>query len=222
MNTIKNIIITYRWWLLLACLASQFFGCINLLNIAISGTSEVNNSNAGAYNDMLFLFMITGCVVSYVITELRSVTIYLLPASTLRKYATAFGVIVITVVSSLLFSMVIEFIGSLLTAGSPQAASFAIGGYIRYASESTFGYSILAAIMGFHMNIATMIKNRNAVLGINFLMSACAWILAIFLHSIGSSPIFHFVFWGFAIIFFIASYQTYKRWEPVNSGLYLI
>ena len=222
MNTIKNIIITYRWWLLLACLASQFFGCINLLNIAISGTSEVNNSNAGAYNDMLFLFMITGCVVSYVITELRSVTIYLLPASTLRKYATAFGVIVITVVSSLLFSMVIEFIGSLLTAGSPQAASFAIGGYIKYVFKETLGFSIFAAFMGLEMSYATLIKNKNIILAINMVLSIVAWTSSLFFQSIGASPILYYVFWGFAILFIIASYQIYKHWEPANSVSHLI
>lgn len=222
MNTIKDIIITYRWWLLLACFASQFFGIVNLLNIALSGTPEVNESNTYATSDMFLLFLITGVVVTYVIAELRSVTIYLLPASTTCKYATAFGVIVFTIASCLLFSMAIELIGSFLTTGSPQAASFAIGGYIKYVSEDTFAFSILAAIMGFEMNFATMIKNRSIVLGINLFLSTCAWIFTLFFHTIGYSTIFYFVFWGFSILFIIASYQIYKRWQPANSGLHLI
>lgn len=222
MNTIKDIIITYRWWLLLACLASQFFDIFFKLGIALSGTPEVNDSNMGAGFDMYILFMITGFVVSYVIMELRSVTIYLLPASTLRKFATACGVIVITIASCFLFSMAIEFIGSLLTAGSPQAASFAIGGYIRYASEATFSFSILAAFMGLEMSYATMIKNKNIVLGMNIFMSTCGWVFTLLFPAIGYPPFISFFFWGFTILFIIASYQIYKRWEPANSVSHLI
>lgn len=223
MNTIKDIIITYRWWLLLVCFASQFFDLVNLFNIA-NTYPEFNRNDLTATSDMFLLFLITGVIVTYVITELRSVTIYLLPASTLRKYATAFGIIVFTIASCLLFSMAIELIGSFLTTGSPQAASFAIGGYIKYVSEDTFAFSILAAIMGFEMNFATMIKNRSLVLGINLFTSTCAWIFTVFFHTIGYSTIFYFyfVFWGLAILFIIAAYQIYKRWEPANSGLHLI
>ena len=222
MNTIKELINSYRGWLLVACLASQFFACLNLCNIAISGTPEVNESIIGAGIDLYILFLIIGYVVSYVVMELRSVTIYLLPASTLRKFATAFGVIVFTIVSCLLFSMAIELIGSFLTTGSPQAASFAIGGYIKYVSQQTLGFSIMAAIMGMEMNVATMTKSKNIILGINLTISSFGWILTLLFQSIGASPILYFVFWGFAILFIIAAYQIYKRWEPANSGLHLI
>ena len=141
MNTIKNIIHTYRWYFLFATLVSQFMGIANLLYIAVTGNPELNHSNLCAYWDTLILFGIISFVVSLAITELRTPTIYMLPASLLRKYATAFGIILYVLVSCLLFSMAIECAGSFLVAGSEQAASFAIGGYIRYLSEQTGGLS---------------------------------------------------------------------------------
>ena len=221
MNTIKDIIITYRWWLLLVCFASQFFDLVNLFNIA-NTYPEFNRNDLTAESDLFVLCMITGFVVSFVIMELRSVTIYLLPASTLRKFATAFAIIVITIASCLLFSLVVDFIGLKLTAGSPQAANFAIGGYIKYVFKETLGFSIFAAFMGLEMSYATLIKNKNIILAINMVLSIVAWTSSLFFQSIGASPILYYVFWGFAILFIIASYQIYKRWEPANNVPHLI
>ncbi len=221
MNTIKDIIITYRWWLLLVCFASQFFDLVNLFNIA-NTYPEFNRNDLTAESDLFVLCMITGFVVSLVIMELRSVTIYLLPASTLRKFATAFAIIVITIASCLLFSLVVDFIGLKLTADSSQAANFAIGGYIKYVFKETLGFSIFAAFMGLEMSYATLIKNKNIILAINMVLSIVAWTSSLFFQSIGASPILYYVFWGFAILFIIASYQIYKRWEPANSVSHLI
>ena len=48
MNTIKNIIHTYRWYFLFATLVSQFMGMVNLMNIAAT-YPEFNRSDLCAY-----------------------------------------------------------------------------------------------------------------------------------------------------------------------------
>lgn len=222
MNTIKNIIITYRWWLLLVCLASQFFGLVNLLNIAVTDP-EFNRNDLTMESDMYLLCLITGVVISYVIAELHSVTISLLPASTLRKYATAFVMIIFAIASCLLFSMAVELIGSYLTAGSSQAASFALGGYIRYVSERTIGFSLFATFTALEILIATLIRKKNIHFFINLFLSIMVFGgFFILQQTINFSPTLCGLFWGLAIILIIASYQTYMRWQPANSGFLMI
>ena len=222
MNTIKNIIHSYRGYLFLASLASQFFGIFNLISIASEGTPAVNDSNMCAVIDVYILCFIISFVVSYVIAELRSLTSCMLPASLQRKYATAFATIIFAIVTCLLFSMAIECVGLLLTAGSDQAACFAIGGYIRYISEETGGFSILAFLTTFEMFISTLIKNKNLHLGINMFMSGIFWVTIILLQLIEIPHTLFYVFGVLSIVFLIASYQTYKRWQPANSGFLMI
>ena len=222
MNTIKNIIHSYRGYLFLASLASQFFGIFNLISIASEGTPAVNDSNMCAVIDVYILCFIISFVVSYVIAELRSLTSCMLPASLQRKYATAFATIIFAIVTCLLFSMAVECVGLLLTAGSDQAACFAIGGYIRYISEETGGFSILAFLTTFEMFISTLIKNKNLHLGINMFMSGIFWVTIILLQLIEIPHTLFYVFGVLSIVFLIASYQTYKRWQPANSGFLMI
>ena len=222
MNTIKNLIHTYRGYVFLACLASQFFCLVNLLNIAVT-VPEFNRNDLTMESDMYLLCVITGVVISYVIAELHSVTISLLPASTLRKYATALVMIIFAIASCLLFSMAVDLIGSYLTAGSSQAASFALGGYIRYVSEKTIGFSMFAAFAAFEIYVATLIRKKNIHLCINLFLSTMLYGGAFMLqHTIGFSPTICGLFWGLAIILIIASYQTYKRWQPANNGFLTI
>ena len=222
MNTIKNIIHSYRGYLFLASLASQFFGIFNLISIASEGTPAVNDSNMCAVIDVYILCFIISFVVSFGIAELRSLTSSMLPASLQRKYATAFATIIFAIVTCLLFSMAIECVGLLLTAGSDQAACFAIGGYIRYISEETGGFSILAFLTTFEMFISTLIKNKNLHLGINMFMSGIFWVTIILLQLIEIPHTLFYVFGVLSIVFLIASYQTYKRWQPANSGFLMI
>ena len=222
MNTIKNLIHTYRGHVFLASLASQFFGLVNLLNIAVTGP-EFNRNDLTMESDMILLCWITGVVISYVIAELHSVTISLLPASTLRKYATALVMIIFAIASCLLFSMAVDLIGSYLTAGSSQAASFALGGYIRYVSEKTIGFSLFAAFAAFEIFVATLIRKKNIHLCINLFLSTMLYGGSFILQQlIGFSPILCGLFWGLAIILIIASYQTYERWQPANNGFLTI
>ena len=176
MNTIKNIIHSYRGYLFLASLASQFFGIFNLISIASEGTPAVNDSNMCAVIDVYILCFIISFVVSYVIAELRSLTSCMLPASLQRKYATAFAIIIFAIVTCLLFSMAVECVGLLLTAGSDQAACFAIGGYIRYISRETGGYSLFAALIALETFVATLIEKRSIHLGVNMFLSGIFWI----------------------------------------------
>ena len=171
MNTIKNIIHSYRGYLFLASLASQFFGIFNLISIASEGTPAVNDSNMCAVIDVYILCFIISFVVSYVIAELRSLTSCMLPASLQRKYATAFATIIFAIVTCLLFSMAVECVGLLLTAGSDQAACFAIGGYIRYISRETGGYSLFVALIALETFVATLINKRSIHLGVNMFLS---------------------------------------------------
>lgn len=223
MNTIKNIIHTYRWYFLFATLASQFMGIANLLYIAVTGNPELNHSNLCAYWDSFILFCLISFVVSLTITELRTQMIYMLPASLLRKYATAFGIILYVLVSCLLFSMAIECAGSFLVAGSEQAASFAIGGYIKYLSEQTGGYSILAALIAVEIFVAILINKRSTdLLAINSFIGGLSWGTIVALHQLNIFNPPCNLFWAIAIILIIASYQIFKRWQPANSGFLTI
>lgn len=214
----KHIILAYRWQWLLMCITSQILGIFNLLYIAEEGTPAVNNSNTFAFYDMFITYFLIASVVSTVAAELRSLTNHLLPASLLRKYATALGMIIIFIVSCLLFSMVVESIGLILTAGSPEAKHFAIGGYIRYVSDTTNGFSFLALFLALAMLVATLVKNKDILMAINF--GLCGIVIA--LRAIGFSSVLCSVAWCLAIIVFIASYQIYKRWQPANSGFLMI
>ena len=224
MNTIKNLIHTYRGHVFLASLASQFFCLVNLFNIAVTGHPEFNRNDLTMESDMILLCWITGVVISYVIAELHSVTISLLPASTLRKYATALVMIIFAIASCLLFSMAVDLIGSYLTAGSSQAASFALGGYIRYVSEKTIGFSLFAAFAALEISVATLIRRKNIHLCINLFLSTMLYggSFMLQLHKIGFSPTICGLYWGLAISFIILSYQTYERWQPANNGFFTI
>lgn len=222
MNTIKNIIHSYRGYLFLASLASQFFGIFNLISIASEGTPAVNDSNMCAVIDVYILCFIISFVVSYVIAELRSLTSCMLPASLQRKYATAFATIIFAIVTCLLFSMAIECVGLLLTAGSDQAACFAIGGYIRYISRETGGYSLFVALIALETFVATLINKRSIHLGVNMFLSGIFWICIVLLSLTDISTPLCIISWGIAIILIIASYQIYKRWQPANSGFLTI
>ena len=216
MNTIKNIIHTYRWYFLFATLVSQFMGMVNLMNIAAT-YPEFNRSDLCAYWDSFILFCLISFIVSLTITELRTPTIYMLPASLLRKYATAFGIILYVLLSCLLFSMVIE------CAGSEQEASFAIGGYIRYLSEQTGGYSILAALIALEIFVTTLINKRSIeMLTINSFLGGLSWRIIVALHQLNIFNPPCNLFWAIAIILIIASYQIFKRWQPANSGFLTI
>ena len=222
MNTIKNIIHTYRWYFLFATLASQFMGMVNLMNIAAT-YPEFNRSDLCAYWDSCILFCLISFIVSLAITELRTPTIYMLPASLLRKYATAFGIILYVLLSCLLFSMAIECAGSFLVAGSEQEASFAIGGYIRYLSEQTGGYSILAALIALEIFVTTLINKRSIeMLTINSFLGGLSWGIIVALHQLNIFNPPCNLFWAIAIILIIASYQIFKRWQPANSGFLTI
>ena len=199
MNTIKIPIFTYRWQLLLMCIFSQILGIINLIYIAIAGTPSVNNSNTCAIYDMFILYFLIASVVSVVAQELRSQTNSMLPTSLLRKYTTALGTVMIYIISCLLFSLVVESIGLILTAGSPEEAKFALGGYITYLSESTNGFSNLVLFLALAILVATLVKHKDISMAINY--GLCG--VAIAFRSMDFSPTLYSVIWCIAIIVFM-------------------
>lgn len=213
MNTIKNLIFAYRWQLLLMCVASQILGIFNLWYMASEGTPAVNNSDTFAFYDMFILYFLIATIMNVIAKELRSQPIYLLPASLLRKYATGLAIVIIFIISCLLFSLVVESIGSVLTAGSPEEAKFALGGYIRYVFESTDGFSILAFVLALMMLVVILVKNKDYNMAINSVICG----VAIAGRASHFSPVSSAVVWCFAIIIFIVSYHRYKRWQPANS-----
>jgi hypothetical protein len=119
--------------------------------------------------------------------------------------------------------MAIECAGSFLVAGSEQEASFAIGGYIRYLSEQTGGYSILAALIALEIFVTTLINKRSIeMLTINSFIGGLSWGIIVALHQLNIFNPPCNLFWAIAIILIIASYQIFKRWQPANSGFLTI
>ena len=220
MNTFKQIIKINAWYFILMILLSQTWGYMNLAMIANYKVLTFNEPFAVA--DMFFFYVIVSVVSSWAVIKLRSFNNYMLPAPLLHKYFTALGTIVCVAVGCLLFSMAIEYIGSILTVGFPVDKQIEVGGYIGYIYKETRYFTLLFILIGINMILASLIKKKGVCYGCSLVIGYIFHLTIIHLERCVTSSAQHCLFGVCTIVLFTIGYQIYKRWQPANSGLLMI
>lgn len=222
MNTFKQILKVNAWYYILIILLSQAWGYLNLILIAIYHRSELALNEPAAALCMLFLYLIVSYNSVRTVMELRLFNNYQLPASLLHKYLIALGTTVGLVIACLLFSMAVEYAGSILTTDYPVDKQIEVGGYIGYIFRETRYFTLMPILIGVNMILALLVRNKTFC----FLFSG-AWgyvfhLNIIHLEKVTTTPIQECLFAAIGIVLLTIGYQIYKRWQPANSGLLMI
>ena len=222
MNIFKQVLKINVWYLILMILLSQTWGYLNLLLIAHYKNQELAFNEPFAVANMCFFYVIVSVVSSWAVIKLRPLNNYLLPAPPLRKYLMALGSIVCVTVGCLLFSMAIEYIGSILTVDFPVDKQIEVGGYIGYIYKETRYFTLLFILIGVNMILASLIKKKGVCYGCSLVIGYIFHLTIIYLERCETTSAQHCLFGICAIVLFTIGYQIYKRWQPANSGLLMI
>ena len=222
MNIFKQILKVNAWYFILMILLSQVGGYFNLSLIAYYNRPELALNEPSAVVCMLFFYLIVSYNSVRTVMELRLFNNYQLPASLLHKYLIALGTIVGLAVACLLFSMAVEYVGSLLTADFPVDKQIKVGGYISYIYRETCHFSFLIFLIGVNMILASLIRNKAFCIGFSLGFGYAFHLTFIYMERVNITPVQCCLFAVIGIVLLIIAYQIYKRWQPANSGLLMI
>ena len=222
MNVLKQALKKNVWYLILMILLSQTWGYMNLLLIAHYKNQEMAFNEPFAVANMMFFYLIISVTSSWAVIKLRSFNICMLPTSPLRKYLMALGSVVCVAVGCLLYSMLIEYIGSILTVDFSAKMQIEVGGYIGYIYKETRYFTLLFILIGINMILASLIKKKAVCYGCSLVIGYIFHVIVIFLERCATSSAQHCLFGVSAIVLFTIGYQIYKRWQPANSGILMI
>ena len=222
MNIFKQVLKINVWYLILMILLSQTWGYMNLLLIAHYKNQEIAFNEPLAVANMMFFYLIVSVTSTWAVIKLRSFNICMLPASPFRKYFVALGSVICVAVGCLLFSMAIEYIGSILTVDFPVDKQIEVGGYIGYIYKETRYFTLLFILIGINMILASLIKKKAVCYGCSLIIGYIFHLTIIHLERCVTSSAQHCIFGVSAIVLLTIGYQIYKRWQPANSGILMI
>ena len=222
MNTFKQILKVNAWYFILMILLSQAGGYLNLTLIANYHRPELALNEPCAALCMLFLYLIVSYNSVRTVMELRLLNNYQLPASTLRKYLIAIGTTVGLAAACLLFSMAVEYVGSILTTDFPVDKQIEVGGYIGYIFRETRYFTLMPIMIGVNMILALLIRNKAFCIGLSLALGYAFHWTVIIMEKTATTPVHECLFAAIGIVLLTIGYQIYKRWQPANSGLLMI
>lgn len=222
MNTFKQILKVNAWYYILIILLSQAWGYLNLILIAIYHRSELALNEPAAALCMLFLYLIVSYNSVRTVMELRLLNNYQLPASTLRKYLIAIGTTVGLAAACLLFSMAVEYVGSILTTDFPVDKQIEVGGYIGYIFRETRYFTLMPILIGVNMILTSLVRNKAFCIGFSLGFGYAFHWGIIIMERTATTPVPECLFAAIGIVLLTIGYQIYKRWQPANSGLLMI
>lgn len=146
----------------------------------------------------------------------------LLPMSLFQKYVIILLTVLFLCFSFILISLLIEMIGSMLTAIYTPDRQIEIGGVVRFLAHNGI-FPLVLAEMSFGVFCGVLFRKYIgpifvAIMPISFLNSFCfAYGKPMFV-PMTESIICLFV----TIVFLILNYQLFKRWQIANNGLLMI
>ena len=222
MNTFKQILKVNAWYYILIILLSQAWGYLNLILIAIYHRSELALNEPAAALCMLFLYLIVSYNSVRTVMELRLFNNYQLPASLLHKYLIALGTTVGLVIACLLFSMAVEYAGSILTTDFPVDKQIEVGGYIGYIFRETRYFTLMPILIGVNMILTSLVRNKAFCIGFSLGFGYAFHWGIIIMERTATTPVPECLFAAIGIVLLTIGYQIYKRWQPANSGLLMI
>lgn len=146
----------------------------------------------------------------------------LLPMSLFQKYVIILLTVLFLCFSFILISLLIEMIGSMLTAIYTPDRQIEIGGVVRFLAHNGI-FPLVLAEMSFGVFCGVLFRKYIgpmfvAIMPISFLNSFCFAYGKPMCVSMTESIICLFV----TIVFLILNYQLFKRWQIANNGLLMI
>lgn len=145
----------------------------------------------------------------------------LLPMSLFQKYVIILLTVLFLCFSFILISLLIEMIGSMLTAIYTPDRQIEIGGFVRFLAHNGI-FPLVLAEMSAGVFCGVLFRKTLgffvAIITISFLNSFCFAYGKPMCVSMTESIICLFV----TIVFLILNYQLFKRWQIANNGLLMI
>ena len=203
-------------------LLSQAWNYLNLTLIAYYHKPELAFNESFAAACMLFFYLIVSYNSVKTVMELRLLNNYQLPASPLRKYLIAIGTTVGLAVACLLFSMAVEYAGSILTTDFPVDKQIEVGGYIGYIFKEMRYFTLMPNLIGVNMILASLVRNKAFCIGFSLGFGYAFHWGIILMEKTATTPVHECLFAAIGVVLLTIGYQIYKRWQPANSGLLMI